>query len=80
MDLWKQKRKERVGQIERAALKHRHHHVQDEAASRNLPCCSGGSNPVLCDSLGRQGGVGGGRGRASVADWCSYMAETNTVL
>ena len=60
-DLWMQRGKERVGQIERAAWKHRCYQMQNQITSGNSLYDTGSRNPELCDDT--QGGVvGGGRG------------------
>ena len=60
--MWTQWGKERVGQIERVALKHIRYHGYNQIATENLLYHAGSSNPELCDNLG--GGMGwevGGR-------------------
>ena len=56
-----QRGKERVGQIETAAWKHRCYQMQNQMTSGNSLYDTGSRNPELCDDP--QGGVvGGGRG------------------
>ena len=66
--------KEWGSQIERAALKHIHFHMQNKIASGNLLCDAVSSYPVFCDNLE---GVGwGGREVQEGGDICISTADS----
>ena len=82
-DMWTQKRKERVGWIERTAWKHIHYRMENRYRV-GISCVTQGDQP---SALWQPRWVGEGREAPEGADICTpvadsrwCMAETNTIL